>query len=340
MKRGQHPLLKLCCSLCPLAALAFTSHQQSPFPRMHLDHRSAHVPVLPFRPLSRQRSRLDSFVASKGSSSSNDGRESFGIQPIYLILATAETIYWYWLAPGIDPASRWLAPADVALITEKLLDPSVVLSPPVGSGLGFSSLLLNSFLVLPAVWALLLLQEDGGCTPGRAQLVPPLPFCAAGFLVGGGALIPYMIVRRARGSPGDVEACLLPPGLRLFERRGGDEAGAGAGAPVGPPALATLLAVVLGAFAWPLLSGASSWDAEWAGFVTRAGSSQFTSLALFDLAMISTAVVDPMADDARRRGWLEEDASAAVAAARLAPYLFPLVGPVAWICRRPKYRIR
>ena len=63
--------------------------------------------------------------------------------------------------------------------------------------------------------------------------------------------------------------------------------------------------VVLGAFAWPFLSGASAWGAEWAGFVARAGSSQFTLLALFDLAtclaMISAAVADPMADDARRR---------------------------------------
>ena len=56
--------------------------------------------------------------------------------------------------------------------------------------------------------------------------------------------------------------------------------------------------------------------------------------------MISAAVADPMADDARRRGWLKEEASAAEAAVRLAPYLFPLVGPVAWICRRPRYRIQ
>ena len=120
----------------------------------------------------------------------------------------------------------------------------------------------------------------------------------------------------------------------------GAGAGAGAGVSVGPAALAALLAVVLGAFAWPFLSGASAWGAEWAGFVARAGSSQFTSLALFDLAMISAAVADPMADDARRRGWLKEEASAAEAAVRLAPYLFPLVGPVAWICRRPRYRIQ
>ena len=106
--RQQRLLLKLCCSLCPLAAAAFTSHPLPPF-TTHLDRSARHTPTgLPSRPLSRQRSRLGSFVASQGSSS--DDGEPFSIQPIYLLLATAETIFWYWLAPGIDPASRWLAP--------------------------------------------------------------------------------------------------------------------------------------------------------------------------------------------------------------------------------------
>ena len=107
---------------------------------------------------------------------------------LYASLATAETVFWYWLAPGIDPSSRWFAPSDGALISA-LFDPSIALSPPAGSGLGFSSLLLNSFLILPSVWALLLLQEaDGTCAPGRGQPLPPLPFCMAGFFVGGGGL--------------------------------------------------------------------------------------------------------------------------------------------------------
>ena len=67
--------------------------------------------------------------------------------------------------------------------------------------------------------------------------------------------------------------------------------------------------------------------------------SQFTSLASFDFVMISSAVLDPMADDARRRGFLEEEATTAEAAGRLAPYLFPLIGPVAWIVFRPKYAV-
>ena len=105
--RQQRLLLKLCCSLCPLAAAAFTPH---PLPLFtNLDRSARHTPTaLPSRPLSRQRSCLGSLVASQGSSS--DDGEPFSIQPIYLLLATAETIFWYWLAPGIDPASRWLAP--------------------------------------------------------------------------------------------------------------------------------------------------------------------------------------------------------------------------------------
>lgn len=56
-----------------------------------------------------------------------DGDEppsKININPIYLSLATLETIYWYYLAPGIDPASRWFAPPDGELIS-KLLDPTI-----------------------------------------------------------------------------------------------------------------------------------------------------------------------------------------------------------------------
>ena len=96
------------------------------------------------------------------------------------------------------------------------------------------------------------------------------------------------------------------PPLELELELDGAGAGAGAGVSVGPAALAALLAIVLGAFAWPFLSGASAWGAEWAGFVARAGSSQFTLLALFDLAtclaMISAAVLYyPLADPSGRR---------------------------------------
>ena len=92
--------------------------------------------------------------------------------------------------------------------------------------LSFSSLLLNSFLILPMVWALLLLQEDDNNNNNNSisatsmnnghqnqnQNSTPKPqiaaiaavatssikffACAAGFFVGGGALIPYMVLRR------------------------------------------------------------------------------------------------------------------------------------------------
>lgn len=254
------------------------------------------------------------------------------VNPIYLFLAAAETVYWYWLAPGIDPASRWFSPSDASLITDQLLNPSVVLSPPPGSGLGLSSLLLNSFLILPSVYSLLLLQEAGwSAPPDRRQPLPPLPFCAAGHVVGGGALVPYMILRRSRGRPGDVDPRRLPGLLRAFEGRGR-----------GDVVLVLLLAVVFAAFVWPFCSGASvSWEAEWTAFAHRARTSQFTSLAVFDLVMLSFVVLDPMADDARRRGLLSENASLREATTVLAPYvLIPLVGPVAWICRRPRYDVR
>jgi hypothetical protein len=250
---------------------------------------------------------------------------------LYGSLALAETIFWYWLAPGIDPDSRWFAPADRELVST-LLNPAIATAPPTGSGLGFSSLLLNSFLILPSVWSLLLLQEDGPCTPGKRQIISPFPFCAAGFFVGGGALIPYMVVREPRPLPEEVNPSRFPAPLKWFEE-----------GPIGPAVLVALTVLVLTTFATPFLcsGGAYNWTIEWNAFLDRIQSSQFSALAVFDLTMLSFTILDPMMDDARRRRFLNDDDGATTttmeAISRLAPYMFPLLGPVAWICLRPKY---
>ena len=138
-----------------------------------------------------------------------------------------------------------------------------------------------------------------------------------------------MIARRPRRRAGDVDPSKFPIWLTSFE--GGRRAG--------PAALIALTALILTSFASPFLFGSSDWGIELNAFLVRMDGSQFTSLASFDFVMISSAVLDPMADDARRRGFLEEEATAAEAAGRLAPYLFPLIGPVAWIVFRPKYAV-
>ena len=109
------------------------------------------------------------------------------------------------------------------------------------------------------------------------------------------------------------------------------------------------------------------WTVEWNAFLDRAHSSQFTALALYYFTMISIAVLDPMMDDAIRRGYVigwenenenERDDSYVFsdseyrdanrdrwrsekrtdALRMLATYVaIPLVGPVAWICLRPRY---
>ena len=229
------------------------------------------------------------------------------INPIYASLATAETIYWYYLAPGIDPDSRWFAPSDGELISQ-LLDPAIIFNQP---GFAFSSLLLNSFLILPMVWALLLLQED------EKQVIPPLPFCLAGFVVGGGALIPYMIFRK---SPEKVALYQNRYGgiLRLFEPDS-----------IGPKLLSILLTLVWISFAYGLNN--NSLQVEWGAFVDRLQHSQFISLALVDFTKLSCAIVDPMADDAERRGFIADQEESKI----LWPFLLPLFGPVAWILKRP-----
>lgn len=236
---------------------------------------------------------------------------NISIQPIYLLLATAETIFWYYLAPGIDPNSRWFnVEADGRLISQ-LLDPTVVLTNT--PGYAYSSLLLNSFLIVPAVWALLILQEADCQKP---KWISPTPFCLAGFFVGGGALIPYMIFRKPAE---EVDPSQFSPILKFFEADNN----------IGPNLLAGLTTIVLGTFLSHVGLGNHNAQ-EWAAFISRLQSSQFTSLAFFDFIMLSCAIVDPMSDDARRRQY----------DGPIWPFCaFPLVGPVAWIVSRPKYNI-
>jgi hypothetical protein len=173
-------------------------------------------------------------------------------------------------------------------------------------------LLLNSFLVVPAVWALLLLQEE-------EQYVSPVPFCLAGFFVGGGALMPYMIVRKAEET---VDPTRFPPLLQRFEEPN----------LIFPALLALLTSTLFDALF--IEFSHSTWTLEWTAFVDRLQTSQFTSLALFDFILLSSTIIDPMMNDAKRRGYLVGDTPALQ---QLAPFLIPIVGPVAWIVLRPKY---
>lgn len=279
----------------------------------------------------------------------------------YGILAFLETVYWYYLAPGIDPQSRWFNPLDGKLILS-LLDPSIVFSPPVGSGLGFSSLLLNSFLVVPMAWSLLLLQEGGSGNHNDSSShlslfknIIQTIVCAASFFVGGGILIPYMIFRRPMSFRRSIDPKKFPAPLRLFEKR---RQPSGTNPKVfvpfvGQVLFAGLVSLVVTSFFIPFANHHSDWIVEWNAFSERARSSQFTSLALYDLTMISMTVVDPMMDDAIRRGyvvgWETSDigdfdvdrwrsGSRVDAIRKLAPYVvIPLIGPTAWICFRPRY---
>jgi len=281
---------------------------------------------------------------------------------VYTILAVLETIFWYWLAPGIDPQSRWFNPLDGELIVS-LLNPETVFSPPVGSGLGFSSLLLNTFLVLPMVWSLLLLQEENDETlsTGKSNIANRITatiricVCACGFFVGGGILIPYMIFRRPAPLCQSIDQNNFPAPLKLFEDQTQNTSSISIPLiePLGRTLFLAFVSVILVSFLLPFATHHSSWLVEWNAFLDRAQSSQFTALALYDFTMISIMVLDPMMDDALRRGyipgweneegisldqWRSEQRLNAVVA--LLPYvIIPILGPVAWICRRPRYKV-
>jgi len=276
----------------------------------------------------------------------------------YTSLATLETIVWYWWAPGIDPDSRWFNFSEDGKLLASLLDPATVFAPPQGSVLGFSSPLLNRFLMLPSVWSLMLLQEqdDDAIETTWSYLrnvILPRCVCAASFFVGGGILIPYMIFRRPRPSRTDIDPHRFPGLLELFENRDSNETTSNSSqqkAPIGPLLLLPLTLIILFSFVYPFVSHHSDWGVEWQAFLNRVQTSQFTTLSLFDSTMISVTILDPMADDALRRGYMDfgEDNDAANRSSyriailqKLAPFVaIPILGPVAWIYLRPRYALQ
>lgn len=296
-------VLLFCCSKSTVSSFSFTPQRAA----FRLPRTTSSVKSLRQQQHGLKSSDNDNNDNGDWNPKSMLSSSNISINPMYLGLATAETIFWYYLAPGIDPNSRWFAPADGVLLSQ-LLDPTVVLSQP---GYAFSSLLLNCFLLLPMVWTILLLQEE------EDQVITPLPFCLAGFFVGGGALIPYMIIRRV---PDDVDSdrSKFSAFLQLFEPSA-----------IGPKLLGLLTTIVLTTFALEIYN--SNLEIEWNAFVDRLFQSQFVSLALFDFTMLSCTIVDPMTDDAKRRGYLYPDSRTSL----LAPFLVPLIGPVAWILKRP-----
>jgi hypothetical protein len=92
----------------------------------------------------------------------------------------------------------------------------------------------------------------------------------------------------------------------------------------------------------------------WQAFLHQLHQSQFISLALFDIVMLSCTILDPMMDGAQRRGYYDQyyedgnemsttttattnkGATTARIIQPLLPYvLVPILGPVAWILQRP-----
>jgi len=238
-------------------------------------------------------------------------------------------------------------------------------------------------LILPMVWSLLLLQEQepDNCASTSNDKVPMslgnnittairTSVCASSFLVGGGILIPYMIFRRPMPFRQSLDPGKFPSALGFFEEQSQVQKFASGAIPFvefnGRLCLLALLSVVLVSFLFPFANEQCYWSVEWNAFLNRARSSQFTALALYDFTMISIALLDPMMDDAIRRGYVigwesvdgkrvsgpesgEKNSRDANrdrwrrekrldALRMLAPYVaIPLIGPVAWICLRPRY---
>lgn len=156
----------------------------------------------------------------------------------------------------------------------------------------------NLMGVLPlAYWCLLL-------TDGRGQRLPAWPFAALMMGVGGFALLPYMAWRQpVYPVPGQLNLW-----LRLWESRW------------------TALAISLGAL---VLLGFGAIAGDWGAFVKQWRSQRFVHVMTLDFVLLCVLLPVLIYDDLPRRGLSPKWPFWAMTC-------MPLLGPLAYLCWRPR----
>lgn len=208
--------------------------------------------------------------------------------------------------------------ADLDLILHNLLNPQVMAHPPDGYGL-FSYLLFNSFLYLPLVWGAIVLPQTN-----KDQYLPAWPFVvAASTALGGIGLYPYLALRQTtHETPTAEEESMI---VSFF--RGG------------LPLKVLLVAInlyVLQVFLQPFLANGSNLVDEVQGLLHMVTTFQFSCTTAIDMVVVSLLLLDPIADDAKRRGVLDTSATLPQALSELWPFLIPVFGALGWVLTRPE----
>ena len=225
---------------------------------------------------------------------------------------------------------------DLDLITQSLMNPNVMSNPPDGSGYGiFSYTLFNSFIYLPLVWAAIILPENAAAAAKKKQqqsflFLPAWPFLVASTALGGIGLYPYLALRKPMTTtiPNSDDATKNGLSSSFLVSFFNDSI-----------ALKVLLVLsnlyLLQIFLEPFLSGNSNLVLEIQGFGTLFGHSQFVFTTTLDAIILSLLLLDPISDDAKRRGVLEQDSGLMETATKLWPFLVPVFGSLFWVLLRP-----
>jgi hypothetical protein len=188
----------------------------------------------------------------------------------------------YWLFYSPPPPPDLLAQiGDLALARTTSVDPIAIA-------------IFNLLGVLPTAFLGLLLHDTG-----RPR---PLPFALGGYLLGGIALLPYLVLRDPRAALQRAPS----PFLRIIGSRF-----------VG----AILLLLALGLIAFAMLAG------DPGAFLHQAGASQLIAVMSADLVVLSLALHWTAASDRKRRG-------IALAGWTARAVRLPMVGPLLYLAVR------
>jgi hypothetical protein len=214
----------------------------------------------------------------------------------YLGLWLGLLIYAFSLAPGGSDAAGLVDTEIIKTMISTPFDSSNPSSPVFTS-------IFNALGILPAVYASLLL-------PGSklGQKIPALPFVMGSFALGFFGVGPYLGLRNKRESVLDSER---GRGSILFEFKG--------------TSLALLgFAMYLIYFA---VTGAYAGVDRWSDYLNLFSSSRLAHVSTIDFSILSLAMIDPLAEDMKRRNWSGPKAEVFCAV--------PVLGPCIWLLLRP-----
>ena len=259
-----------------------------------------------------------------------------------------ENIYSY-TSPGAD--GTIFPQSDLNLI-QQLLDPNVMSNaPPMGYAL-FSLLFFNSFIYLPLVWGSILHPITHN-PKSKSTPLPAWPFVVASTAFGGIGLYPYLAFRQQYSVVSSKTTATPPPTTTTtttIKSSIKSESLANNFFEIFDTIIGKLVLVAIVSFTFYTYSTSQTnlsedIDGLWNMFQT----SQFVSTSIVDTFIGSILFLDPIVDDAKRRGYIinniDDDnknsnsfLSNITITKKLWPFAMPVFGPLLWVLVRPSPR--